>query len=119
MAPDPAGDPRRRLPQGYNEALGTFTQYYGATEVDASLLQIPLVGFLPCPTPRVAGTIAADRARADAGRVSPPLPDRRGDVDGLPEGEGAFLACTFWLADAYMLQGRDDEAHALFERLLA
>ncbi len=104
--------------QGYNEALGTFTQYYGATEVDASLLQMPLVGFLPCSDARVAGTIAAvERDLYEDGYLH--RYRTHGDVDGLPPGEGAFLACSFWLADAYMLQGRDDEAHALFERLLS
>ena len=103
--------------RGYDASQNTFTQYYGASAVDASLLQIPLVGFLPVEDPRVAGTIAAverhllrrgfvDRYRTDA------------DVDGLPEGEGSFLACSFWLADAYTLQGRRAEAEALFERLL-
>ena len=102
---------------GYSPDLQSFTQYYGSGDVDASLLQIPLVGFLPVEDPRVAGTIAAVEARL--------LHDgflrryRTGDeVDGLPAGEGAFLACSFWLADAYMLQGRRDEARALFERLL-
>ncbi|HJR57783.1 MAG TPA: glycoside hydrolase family 15 protein [Vicinamibacterales bacterium] len=104
--------------RGYNAAQGSFTQFYGSEELDASLLQIPLVGFLPCSDRRVAGTIAAvERELFEDGFL------RRyrtsGDVDGLPEGEGAFLACTFWLADAYMLQGRRDEAHALFERLLS
>ena len=106
--------------KGYNETLGTFTQYYGATEVDASLLQIPLLGFLPCSDPRVAGTIATvERELYEDGYLHRYRTRGDGDVDGLPEGEGAFLACSFWLADAYMLQGRSDEAHALFERLLS
>lgn len=106
--------------KGYDEALGTFTQYYGATEVDASLLQIPLLGFLPCSDPRVGGTIAAvERELYEDGFLHRYRTRRDGDVDGLPAGEGAFLACSFWLADAYMLQGRHDEAHALFERLLS
>jgi GH15 family glucan-1,4-alpha-glucosidase len=106
--------------QGFNQALGTFTQYYGATEVDASLLQIPLLGFLPCSDPRVAGTIAAvERELYEHGYLHRYRTRGDGDVDGLPAGEGAFLACSFWLADAYMLQGRTAEAHALFERLLS
>ena len=106
--------------QGYNEALGTFTQYYGSTELDASLLQIPLVGFLPCKDPRVRGTIAAvERELYEDGFLHRYRTRGDGDVDGLPAGEGAFLACSFWLADVYMLQERKDEAHALFERLLS
>jgi GH15 family glucan-1,4-alpha-glucosidase len=104
--------------KAYDPAQRTFTQYYGSTELDASLLQIPLVGFLPVEDPRVAGTIAA----VESSLMQDGFLQRyrtRGEVDGLPEGEGAFLACTFWLADAYMLQGRRDEAHALFERLLS
>lgn len=106
--------------QGYNEALGSFTQYYGTTEVDASLLQIPLLGFLPCSDPRVAGTIAVvERELYEDGYLHRYRTQESGDVDGLPEGEGAFLACSFWLADAYILQGRREEAQALFERLLS
>lgn len=105
---------------GYHEALGTFTQYYGATAVDASLLQIPLVGFLPCTDPRVRGTIAAvERELYQNGYLHRYKTRSDGDVDGLPAGEGAFLACSFWLADIYMLQERFDEAHALFERLVS
>jgi GH15 family glucan-1,4-alpha-glucosidase len=105
---------------GFNEALGTFTQYYGATDVDASLLQIPLVGFLPCTDKRVRGTIATvERELYEDGFLHRYRTRGDGDVDGLPEGEGAFLACSFWLADVYILQGRHDEARALFERLLA
>jgi GH15 family glucan-1,4-alpha-glucosidase len=103
---------------GYSATQGSFTQSYGSEELDASLLQIPLVGFLPCEDPRVAGTIAAvERHLMRGGYVE--RYRTRGEVDGLPEGEGAFLACSFWLADAYTLQGRHDEARALFERLLA
>jgi GH15 family glucan-1,4-alpha-glucosidase len=103
--------------KGFNRARNTFTQYYGSDDVDASLLQIPLVGFLPIDDPRVAGTIRAIETELKAdGFVRRYL--TRGEVDGLPEGEGAFLACTFWLADAYVLQGRRDEAEALFERLV-
>ena len=106
--------------KGFDAARNTFTQFYGSHDVDAALLQIPLVGFLPAEDPRVRGTVSAIehdllhngflrryRTRAD------------GQVDGLPEGEGVFLACTFWLADNYTLLGRTDEARALFEQLLA
>lgn len=103
---------------GYDAATGSFTQYYGASEVDASLLQIPLVGFLPAEDPRVAGTIAAiERTLMHDGFVERYV--TREHVDGLPAGEGAFLACSFWLADAYVLQGRRREAEELFERLLS
>jgi GH15 family glucan-1,4-alpha-glucosidase len=104
--------------QGFDPALGSFTQYYGAKEVDASLLQIPLVGFLPIDDPRVTGTIHA----IEHGLMVDGFIRRyhtRGEVDGLPEGEGAFLACTFWLADVLTLQGRRAEALQLFERLLS
>ena len=104
--------------QGYNAAHRTFTQYYGGTGLDASLLQIPLLGFLPVTDPRVAGTIEAiERELLEDGFLH--RYRAREHVDGLPEGEGAFLACSFWLADVYVLQGRVDEARALFERLLS
>jgi GH15 family glucan-1,4-alpha-glucosidase len=102
---------------GFDAGMNSFTQFYGSTEVDASLLQIPLVGFLPAEDPRVAGTIAAIEQRL----VRHGFVDRyltHADVDGLPEGEGSFLACSFWLVDAYTLQGRRAEAEALFERLI-
>ena len=94
-------------------------QSYGSKELDASLLMIPLVGFLPADDPRVRGTVDGDRARADARRASCTRYDAaEAGVDGLPPGEGAFLPCTFWLADNLRLMGRRDEARALFERLL-
>ena len=100
--------------------LNSFTQSYGSKRLDASLLMIPLVGFLPADDPRMVGTVARDRARARPRRLRLPLRARRGrqSVDGLPPGEGAFLPCTFWLADNLALQGRIDEAEELFERLL-
>ena len=105
--------------KGFDPALGSFVQYYGSQQVDASLLQIPLVDFLPASDPRVRGTIAAIERRLvlDGGLVMRYEPT--GGVDGLPPGEGAFLACSFWLADNYFLQGRLGEARQLFERLLA
>jgi GH15 family glucan-1,4-alpha-glucosidase len=81
------------------------------------LLQIPLVGFLAASDPRVRGTVSAvERRLLDGGFVK--RYDTAAGVDGLPPGEGAFLACSFWLADNYVLQGRYAEARALFERLL-
>ncbi|MEU6817650.1 glycoside hydrolase family 15 protein [Streptomyces sp. NPDC046860] len=108
--------------EGYDPERNTFTQYYGSRELDAALLLIPRVGFLPPDDPRVTGTVDAIRAGLSDGTFV-----RRYDtedpegpvVDGLPEGEGSFLACSFWLADALHLTGRTDEARALFERLAA
>ena len=78
---------------------------------------IPLVGFLPADDPRVHRHGGGDRARADVRWLRPALPTPKEHIDGLPPGEGAFLACTFWLADNYVLQGRRDDARQLFERL--
>jgi GH15 family glucan-1,4-alpha-glucosidase len=103
---------------GYDAGAGTFVQYYGSTLLDASLLMIPLVGFLPATDPRVVGTVRAVQAHLMSdGFVAryQTVPD----VDGLPAGEGAFLPCSFWLADNLALEGRHAEARALFERLLA
>jgi GH15 family glucan-1,4-alpha-glucosidase len=110
--------------KGYDADRQTFTQYYGSSGLDAALLLIPRVGFLPADDPRVHGTIEAVRHElcedgfvlryrtdADPGASG-------GTVDGLPGSEGAFLACSFWLADALALEGRRDEARELFERLL-
>jgi GH15 family glucan-1,4-alpha-glucosidase len=103
--------------EGYNARLGSFVQYYGSRQLDASLLFIPLVGFLPPSDPRVAGTVEAIRKHlCHDGFVA--RYDTSSDVDGLPAGEGAFLPCTFWLADNLILLGRQDEARELFERLL-
>jgi GH15 family glucan-1,4-alpha-glucosidase len=104
---------------GFSEKKQCFTHWYGSDEVDASLLRIPLVGFLPASDPRVRGTVAAierelliDDTFVLRYRTDPA-------VDGLPEGEGAFLACSFWLVSNYVLQGRRAEAKGLFERLLS
>jgi GH15 family glucan-1,4-alpha-glucosidase len=103
--------------KGYDPEIGSFVQSYGARQLDASLLQIPLVGFLPPSDARVRGTITAiERRLMNDGFVM--RYDTQAGVDGLPPGEGAFLACSFWLADNYVLQGRRAEARALFERLL-
>ena len=102
---------------GFDAARNTFTQYYGSTELDASLLMIPLVGFLPADDPRVLGTVQAiERDLMWEGLVQ--RYRTREHVDGLPAGEGVFLACTFWLTDNDQLQGRHAEARRLFDRLL-
>jgi len=104
--------------RGFNRTRGCFVQAYGSTQLDASLLLLPTTGFLPASDPRVTATIeAVEREllrdgfvmRYDTGKAD----------DGLQAGEGVFLACSFWLADAYVLLGRIDEARALFERLLS
>ncbi|KQV20840.1 MULTISPECIES: glycoside hydrolase family 15 protein [unclassified Kitasatospora] len=111
------------LDNGFDEELGTFTQYYGGQELDASLLLIPAVGFLPADDKRVIATIEAiqrELATDDALVLRyRTFDDPGGDVDGLTGHEGAFLACSFWLVDALALIGRTDEAHQLLERLLA
>ncbi|WP_084958263.1 glycoside hydrolase family 15 protein [Thermoactinospora rubra] len=106
--------------KGFDTVRGTFTQSYGSSELDAALLLIPLVGFLPIDDPRVTGTVAAiERELMSDGFVLRYPVARDNDVDGLPGGEGAFLACSFWLAEVMAMQGRKDEACELFERLLA
>ncbi len=103
--------------RGFDRELGSFVQAYGRRDLDASLLMIPLVGFLPATDPRVVGTVAAiERDLMRDGFVARYRSES--DVDGLPAGEGAFLPCTFWLVDNYALQGRTTEAHALFDRLI-
>ncbi|MDO9710646.1 glycoside hydrolase family 15 protein [Paracraurococcus lichenis] len=103
--------------RGFDPGLGSFVQAFGARHLDASLLMIPLVGFLPPEDPRVRGTVAAiERELLRDGFVL--RYDTGSAVDGLPAGEGAFLACSFWLADNYVLLGRTAEARAMFERLL-
>jgi GH15 family glucan-1,4-alpha-glucosidase len=104
--------------RGFDESLGSFVQSYGSRELDASLLLIPLVGFLPADDSRVRGTVdAIERELLADGLV---LRYRTYDdgVDGLPAGEGVFLPCSFWLVDCYELLGRHDDAHALFGRLV-
>jgi len=103
--------------RGFDHRRQTFTQYYGSAELDASLLMIPLVGFLPADDPRVIGTVRAiERDLTWDGFVQRYQTKQR--IDGLPEGEGVFLACTFWLADNYELQGRREDARRLFDRLV-
>jgi GH15 family glucan-1,4-alpha-glucosidase len=106
--------------RGFSRAKRAFVQYYDSEQLDASLLMTPLVGFLSASDPRVLGTVAAvERELTFDGFVYRYLTAPDGHVDGLPAGEGAFLACTFWLADNYALQGRVAEATRLFERLLS
>jgi GH15 family glucan-1,4-alpha-glucosidase len=103
--------------RGFDASRNTFVQYYGGRDVDAALLMMALVGFLPAADPRIVGTVAAiesdllrdgfvDRYRTESG------------VDGLPTGDGAFVLCTYWLADNYALMGRTADAREVFERLL-
>ena len=107
--------------KGFDAERGAFVQSYGSNRLDASLLMIPLVGFLPATDERMVGTVAAieqdlmrggfvERYRADAANV---------EVDGLPPGEGVFLPCSLWLVAVLALQGRDADARELFERVLA
>ncbi len=103
--------------RGYDPARNTFVQHYETTETDASLLLIPIVGFLPATDPRVAGTVDAILSELSDGTFVQRYRTHRA-IDGLPTGEGTFLPCSFWLADALVLLGRQAEARALFDRLL-
>ncbi|HEU4974905.1 MAG TPA: glycoside hydrolase family 15 protein [Baekduia sp.] len=109
--------------RGFDEGRGTFTQSYESRALDASALTIPLVGFLPGDDERVTGTIDAVRRELGAdglvARYSTRPDGHAGSADGLPGGEGQFLACSFWLVSALALNGRVDEARELFERLLS
>ena len=104
--------------RGFDQARGSFTQSFGDSAIDASLLIIPQVGFLPADDPRFIGTVkAVEEDLLVDGFV---LRYRtEGSPDGLPSGEGAFLPCSFWLATVYQQQGRHEDARALFGRLLA
>ncbi|MCA1220036.1 glycoside hydrolase family 15 protein, partial [Streptomyces sp. 8L] len=108
--------------EGFDPVRNTFTQSYGSTALDAATLLIPRVGFLPPDDPRVIGTVDAVRrelsTRDGLVRRYPTRGDRTG-MDGLTGDEGTFILCSFWLVDALALAGRLDEAHTLFERLLA
>ncbi len=106
--------------KGWNADIGAFTQYYGSSELDASVLMIPLVGFLPPTDPRVRGTAEViQRNLMQEGFVLRYDAANAQHVDGLQGREGAFLACSFWLADNLALIGRVDEAEDMFERLLS
>ena len=103
---------------GFSRELNSFVQYYGGKELDASLLLLPLVGFLPPEDPRVQGTVAAiENNLMQDGLVA--RYNTRSSVDGLAGNEGSFLACSFWMVDNYFLQGRIDKARSLFEHLLS
>jgi GH15 family glucan-1,4-alpha-glucosidase len=103
--------------EGFDADLNSFVQFYGSKHLDASLLMMPLVGFLPAEDPRVIGTVnAIAKNLMRDGFVERYTQDPA--VDGIPHGEGAFLACSFWLADNYELQGRHKDAVRMFERLL-
>jgi GH15 family glucan-1,4-alpha-glucosidase len=106
---------------GYDPGRGTFVQSYGSRELDASLLTMPLLGFLPLDDPRIAGTVRAiERELVRDGLVYRYTTQSDAEsVDGLPPGEGAFFLCSFWLASCYEAMGRRREAVALFERLMA
>lgn len=104
--------------QGYNPRLRAFTQYYGGETLDASVLMIPVVGFLPATDPRMLGTIHAIQQHLTTDGLVMRY-DTRHHVDGIAEHEGAFLACSFWLVDNLMMSGRVGEARDLFERLLS
>ncbi len=103
---------------GFNQEMASFVQFFGSKELDASLLMLPMVGFLPPEDPRIRGTVAAiEKHLMVDGFVA--RYNAASAVDGLGGGEGVFLACSFWLADNYVLQNRYDEARDLFTRLLA
>jgi GH15 family glucan-1,4-alpha-glucosidase len=105
--------------EGFDADRGTFTQSYGRPDLDASVLLIPLVGFLPPRDPRMVSTVAAiQRELCSGGFVHRYGGASLGEVDGLAGGEGAFLPCSFWLADNLLLQGRTAEGRALFDRLV-
>jgi glucoamylase len=110
------------LAQAWNPDVGAFTQYYGGTELDASVLRLPAVGFLPGDDERMLATIEAigrELKRGDlVDRYSTSESSDSASVDGLTGREGSFLMCSFWYVDALALSGRSDEAEAMFERLL-
>jgi GH15 family glucan-1,4-alpha-glucosidase len=104
--------------KGFNKKLNSFVQSYGSKELDASCLRIGLVGFLPMDDPRIVGTVAAiEKGLMQNGFVA--RYNTRTTDDGLPSGEGAFLACSFWLVTNLWLTGRKEDASRIFERLLS
>ena len=105
--------------RGFDRDLNSFVQAYGSKRLDASLLLIPMVGFLPPEDPRVRGTLRAIEERLLIEDEFVLRYETEHACDGLPAGEGAFLACSFWLVDNYILQGRHAEARKLFTRLLS
>jgi GH15 family glucan-1,4-alpha-glucosidase len=104
--------------KGFDPELNSFVQYYGGRHLDASLLMMPLVGFLPADDPRVLGTVKAIETNLMRnGFVERYTEDPA--VDGMPHGEASFLACSFWMVDNYVAQGRQTEAENMFERLIS
>ena len=118
-ARSPTKSTPRSVNVGFDPDLNSFVQAYGSKQLDASLLLLPLVGFLPAADPRIKGTLQAieDRLLIDNEFVLRYEAENTGD--GLPAGEGVFFACSFWLVDNYILQGRYAEARKLFDRLLS
>jgi GH15 family glucan-1,4-alpha-glucosidase len=106
------------LTKGWDDRRQAFTQYYGSDSLDASLLMIPLVGFLPANDPRVISTVEAIQRELMVDGLVLRYQNSSG-VDGLPGSEGAFLPCTFWLADCLAAMGRVEEATTIFKRLVA
>ena len=105
--------------KGFHSGRQAFTQYYGSELLDAALLMIPLVGFLPASDERVRSTVELiEQELVIDGFVQRYHPDKSASVDGLPPGEGSFLPCSFWLVDCLHLIGREEEARAMFQRLL-
>jgi GH15 family glucan-1,4-alpha-glucosidase len=106
--------------KGYDTKLQAFTQFYGSDKLDAAVLMIPLVGFLPATDERVRTTVERiEKELVVNGYVQRYHPEKSAEIDGLPPGEGAFLPCSFWLVDCLHLIGREKEARAMFERLLS
>jgi GH15 family glucan-1,4-alpha-glucosidase len=105
--------------RGFNEKVGAFVQTYDSDDLDASVLMIPLVGFLPADDPRVKSTIEVIQRDLTVDGFVQRYDPTRESLDGIGEREGVFLPCSFWLVEALALAGRRSEAYALFERLLA
>ena len=105
--------------RGFDSVLNSFVQAYGSKRLDASLLLLSLVGFLPPDEPRMRGTLRAIEEKLLTQEEFVQRYESEYGIDGLPAGEGAFLACSFWLIDNYVLQNPYDEARSLFERLLS
>jgi GH15 family glucan-1,4-alpha-glucosidase len=106
------------LERGWSDKQQAFAQYYGGDTLDASILVMPIMGFLPAGDPRCVSTVDAIMRELTVDGLLLRYQVEDAGVDGLPPGEGAFLACSFWLVEVLALQGRIDEAHALFERLI-
>jgi GH15 family glucan-1,4-alpha-glucosidase len=106
--------------KGFDRERNTFTQHYGSESLDAALLMMPNIGFLPASDSRVRGTVkAVEKELMQNGFVQRyTMTEATEQIDGLPQGEGAFLPCTFWLADNYILRGQVEKGRALFERML-